>query len=577
MVSFFDFSVLVLIIFPFVTGGVWIQRPGLFIELADLGVPVLLVSILALILKLGFKAPLEKGRIVEVSLRLWAWWVQSLERFPRLTLWVASLLVGGLWSWASLTRHHSFGSSSYDLGIFTNALWNLIHGNGYVSAPKGGINLFSDHQSPLFWLFAPVFAVFPHPETLLIVQGVGLAAGGAALYVLGKQYSPDLKVRWPACLPLLYWMYNPLRTANAFDVHPEVLMLPLFLWGIAGLQGRALWARVGGVVAFVLALAAKESAGPVAMGIGLAWILGAAPNENVTANISSLKRKNFTRFAGLLLFILGGCVFFFNVKIVPRLLGGDYAYLNVYSEFGKGVGDVLLSPFQKPLLFFGHLVGKSRFKFLFWTLAPLGFLPLKNLKPLIAAVPGYLMLFLGAGDHRLGTIYHYGIEPSVGLFWALAGVANVNVFGNKLKKTWITLWLLFWVFGTFGRSELFRIRHEVETPHMQWLRSEVIPCVSDEVSVAASNALVPHLAMRPWIQSTPTIQMRNGGLVGCVIYDSEVNNWTLGWTLGNQVRPDILAWISTQGYREVYSCGALRILQKINANVSCIKCVPICK
>lgn len=91
MVSFFDFSVLVLIIFPFVTGGVWIQRPGLFIELADLGVPVLLVSILALILKLGFKAPLEKGRIVEVSLRLWAWWVQSLERFPRLTLWVASL------------------------------------------------------------------------------------------------------------------------------------------------------------------------------------------------------------------------------------------------------------------------------------------------------------------------------------------------------------------------------------------------------------------------------------------------------------------------------------------------------
>ena len=47
-----------------------------------------------------------------------------------------------------------------------------------------------------------------------------------------------------------------------------------------------------------------------------------------------------------------------------------------YQRFGGGVLDVLLAPFTQPALFFSQLINQERLHFLFWTLAPLGFLPL---------------------------------------------------------------------------------------------------------------------------------------------------------------------------------------------------------
>ena len=116
--------------------------------------------------------------------------------------------------WLAFRRYWAFETHGYDLGIFTNAMWNLTHGNGYMSSVKGGINLFLDHQSPLFWVLAPLFWAVPRPETLLFVQTLGLSAGGPALYHLGRaQFGKD---HWtPAALPWLYWCWLPLRNAAA--------------------------------------------------------------------------------------------------------------------------------------------------------------------------------------------------------------------------------------------------------------------------------------------------------------------------------------------------------------------------
>ena len=53
MLFFWDLLTAVLVIFPFLTGGIWYSRPGLFIELSDLSVPTLIVAMLALIFKFG--------------------------------------------------------------------------------------------------------------------------------------------------------------------------------------------------------------------------------------------------------------------------------------------------------------------------------------------------------------------------------------------------------------------------------------------------------------------------------------------------------------------------------------------
>ena len=70
--------------------------------------------------------------------------MSAIESKPVGATFMGAAVIGALWAATALTRHASLGTSAFDLGIFTNAMWNLTHGNGYVSSVKGGINLFVD-------------------------------------------------------------------------------------------------------------------------------------------------------------------------------------------------------------------------------------------------------------------------------------------------------------------------------------------------------------------------------------------------------------------------------------------------
>jgi uncharacterized membrane protein len=572
---FWDCLVWVLFIFPILTGGVWIRQPGLTLELTEVSVPVVVLAALGFLLKKYKKTPLEQASSVRCMNWAWSFWKAQLWKHERLTLLAMTLGAGVLSSAVALKRHWAFGSGASDLGIFTNAIWNLTHGNGYISSVKDGMNLFADHQSPIFWLFAPVFYFFPVPETLLIAQAFGLATTGAILYFLGQQYLP--RKHWGlAALPLLYWAYLPMRNANAFDFHPEVFILPLFLLAILGLQSERWSARRWGFLFLLLGLGAKESAATVLVGIGLAWIFGAGP----------LKTRLFTRSLGWCLIPFGFVIFYCETHFVPAFFGRTYVYQDNYQAFGSGLHSVILAPILQPSLFWSRIFGLQRLKFLFWTLAPLAFLPLLNPQAAVAALPGYLILFLSNGDHRVNLIYHYAAEPSVGLFWALPGAMlkasdfllssqmRFNVSSQiKLKtKTYASYWLLFWVFVSLGRSEIYRFRSFQQNSHTHWLRSELIPALTD-VSMSVSGAIVPHVSTRRWVHHLPKLQMPDGKYVDCVIFDPLVNHWPLPW---DQI-PQWEARMPQLNYSKDYQCGQTLIYRLHSSSHSCLKWIPACE
>ena len=482
-------------------------------------------------------------------------WRSALERAPARTLWAAVVAVGVLYLWVALVRHRSFDTHGFDLGIFTNAMWNLTHGNGYVSSVKGGINLFADHQSPLFWVLAPVFWLAPRPETLLAVQAFGLAAGGPALFHLARQHFD--RAHWaPAALPWIYWSYLPLRYANAFDFHPEVFMLPLFLWAFVGFASQRRWAKGLGLLALLGALGAKESAAVVAAGLGIAWVL-------------SSPRPWRERWPGIALALAGTALFFFDVKVVPRFFGGDYAYMSHYQRFGGGVLDVLLAPFTQPVVFFSQILNQERLLFLFWTLAPLGFVPLLAWRAAAAAVPVYLMLFLTAGDQRVQIYFHYGIEPGTALFWALpAGLAAcVGRFGWQRTG----LWMLFWALACLRPFEAGLGSYYQMTGHEKWVAAEALPCIDAEAPSAATDVLIPHLATRAWINYPYALAQRSGEPVSCVVTDLKLNNWPIG--AGGVER--VLAGLPASGYREAYRCRSFSVYEREGAR--CLRCTPVCR
>jgi hypothetical protein len=517
---------------------------------------VVIVAVAAAALRRWSGEPWERSFFVSQGMRLAHAWRGAVERSPGRTLWTAAGVVGVLLLWVALLRHWSLESHGFDLGIFTNAIWNLTHGNGYVSSVKGGINLFSDHQSPLFWALAPLFWLIPRPETLLFAQAFGLAAGGPALFYLARARFG--REHWaPAALPWLYWSYLPLRNANAFDFHPEAFMLPLFLWAFAGFASERRWAKGLGLLALLGALAAKESAAVVAVGIGVAWALSSG---------AGAWRKGWP---GIALAAAGVALFFFDVKVVPRLLGGDYAYMNLYARFGDGLGDVLLAPFTQPGYFFSQILNRERLNFLFWTLAPLGFLPLFHWRAALAALPPYLMLFLSEGDQRVRIVFHYGIEPGSALFWALP--LGLAAFAGRFGWQRAGIWMLFWAIACLGPSELMRARGYFHTPYTSWLAEQVVPCLNTQAATAASDVLVPQLATRAWISYPYQLrQQPSGDLVRCVITDLKLSNWPLG--RGGVER--VLARLPDQGYREAYRCGTFSVYE---LGVSgCLQCIPSC-
>jgi uncharacterized membrane protein len=609
-----DILIATLVLFPCLTEGIWLEIPGAgSVELSDLGLPLLIaalvvlavrerlwraVAALAALVVLALLArywvfeapdivadvlwnlthgtgavlvvavaaaavqrwspePWQRSLFARLGMKLAKAWLAALKGSPPRTLWIAAAAVGAFFLWVSLLRHWAFESHGYDLGIFTNAMWNLTHGNGYVSSVKGGINLFADHQSPLFWALAPFFWLFPRPEALLFAQSFGLAAGGPALFYLARRrFGAE---HWaPAALPWLYWSYLPLRNANAFDFHPEVFMLPLFLWSFAAFASETRWARGLGLLALVAALGAKESAAVVAVGIGIAWAL---------IGTEGARRG---RWPGILLAGAGVVLFFFDVKVVPRIFGADYPYLGLYQRFGSGIADVLLAPFTQPGYFFSQVLNPARLNFLFWTLAPLAFLPLFDWRAALAALPAYLMLFLTAGDQRVLITFHYGIEPASALFWALP--LGLAAFARRFGWKRTGLWMLFWALAALGPSEAGRVRSYSPSVHDRWLAAEVVPCLNAEAATAASDKLIPHLATRAWISYPDQLRQRpSGEPVRCVVTDLSEHNWPLG-THGVA---RVLAALPEQGYREAWKCRDVSIHELGAAR--CLRCVPNCR
>lgn len=542
---------------------------GLLFTLADVGVLTLILTPVAVFAVYGLRIPLERSFSGQAFWAFWNLWKRAvLGPVPHRILVIGATFFGSIAFWASIRRHAAFESHAFDLGIFTNAIWNLTHQGKLYSAVKGGMPLLADHQSPLILVFAPLFYLFSSPITLLALQAYGLALGAIPLFWIGRQFTEDFsKTRdpnstksWiPAVLPWIYWAYLPIRYAAQFDFHTEVFILPLFLAAIACFQSESDSNRFWGMGFLVLGLMGKESAGPLAVGVGVAWLLGAGP----------LRTRLFTRAAALGWISLGLLVFYADIRVIPTLMGArGYAYTNLYSQYGSSFLEILEAPIVKADVIVGQLFAESRWVFLFWTLAPLGFLPLLNLSTIIATLPAYLMLFLSAGDHRVDVHWHYGIEPAVGLFFSLPAV-YLKLNQSKLSR-FLPLYVVFAVMATFTKSEIYKGWQYQPNAHMQWLTTRFLPLVDSGVSLAATESLVPHLSTRHWVERLDYLRVPTVEQPSCAIYDESLSNWPME----EGDRQEILKLLESPTWQSVYHCGSVHVWAR--GGYRCMVEFPIC-
>lgn len=189
--------------------------------------------------------------------------------------WLATALVIAYFvTYAALSvlRHRSYHSLGFDLGLYDQVFWNTSQGRLLESTMTQANPIphseMSDHVSPIYFALVPIYMLYPHPETLVVIQTLALAVGAWPIYLLAKLKLPrGYALLWVA----VYFLFVPLAYINLFDFHQVALsVLPLGFALYSLERGKRAWFVACLAVTFLI----KEEMSLVGVGFGLYALAG---------------------------------------------------------------------------------------------------------------------------------------------------------------------------------------------------------------------------------------------------------------------------------------------------------------
>jgi uncharacterized membrane protein len=202
-----------------------------------------------------------------------------------------------LFGWLSLSAYWAYDMHALDMGNMGQAAWNTIHGHPFaftnmrlpfnIEAWRTTTRL-SFHVEALFPVISLVYLVYPHPESLLILQTVAIALGAIPTYLLARDV---LRSTGMAAVFALAYLLNPtVEALNLYEFHPVSLATPLLLFAflfayrrrylpflLCGLAAMGTKEEIGLVVAmfglYIAFVQKDRRIGLLALGLGVGWSL----------------------------------------------------------------------------------------------------------------------------------------------------------------------------------------------------------------------------------------------------------------------------------------------------------------
>ena len=293
-----------------------------------------------------------------------------------LARWLLGLAAFG-WYTAFSLQAHARHLGSFDLAIFTQAVARLAHLQAPVSTIKG-FDLFGDHFHPIIAVAAPFYRLFPHAETLLVVQAAALAA---SVVVVTKALQGVFGPRLGLAIGFGYAVSWGLQGALSFGFHEVSLGVPLIAAAAACYLRRS-WVA-GSWWAASLLLVKEDMAFTVFAFAVYLWI----------------RRQ---RRLGAVLAGVAAAWFAVVVVAVMPALNPWRRYL-----YWPGGGPAQWTPGQPRVgVDASTLWSWQKMVTLVLVLAPMLFLALRNWLGLVL-VPTLGWRFASANPHYWGTSYHY--------------------------------------------------------------------------------------------------------------------------------------------------------------------------
>lgn len=398
---------------------------------------------------------------------------------------LAAYLVCALY--LAFLRHAALHTYLFDLGFFTQLLWNSAQGSWLHSSLKPDTFL-GGHFSPILIALAPFVRIWPDARMLLIFQQISLAVAILPGYFVQRRTQPAF-----APLLVIAFVLNPLlhqvASAEFQGIMLAVPALALALYALETNKEKVFW------FAIVLTLLVREDMGIYVASIGL-YLL-------------ALRKRPV--WQGLILVVVGAAwVVAIPTYVFPYFAGSPYPYTNLFQEFGESFGEIAINLARNPLLLITRWFEPDKLTALWRLLYPMAFLPLLAPGQQILWVPGLLAL-LTTSEPEINTLGGWWVAPLLPLLWFAAAHTLRQLVGTSLRVAagvMVGAALLGFVLtsqfpggGHFAR-EMYTV-----SPHAR-TGPEILATVPSEASLATTNRLGVHAAARreiylyPWIPTT---------------------------------------------------------------------------
>ncbi len=452
----------------------------------------LVIGLLAAIFFTGFLDERDKARMPASPLAR----AESQSWVPFTLVLAASLALFVHFAVYSLMRHYRMESASYDLAIFDNMMWSLMHGEGFYSSPAYGPegNHLARHATFAAPLLLPIYALYPHAETLLVIQAFLVAGTPVAIYFMVREIVGSA---WVACaLGLSYGLYAPIHGAVFFDFHFLTAAPVLIAWVFYLLhtdRTRSL------VLVTALALAWREDIGAMLAGGGVLLFL------------SGVRRTR------AFVFTLVCLLYFALVKFafMPSLGEGatfSWIYKELWPEGERNFGGVLQTLLTNPTYGFETLIDPKKLVFILQLFVPLLFLPLRHRFAWVAGLPAAAFTLLATEYPPAYSIsFQYSAYWGPALFLGTAVVLRDRfaepgrrnaLSGNAMAILLVTA-ITSVHFGSVFESPAFQtsfggIRFDMNEKDREQLAEfrKLAALLPPDASLAATDTEAPHLSDR---------------------------------------------------------------------------------
>ena len=448
----------------------------------------------------------------------------------------------------------TFDGSTFDIGIFSQMFHRMSTDLTAITTLERDrvLSHFAVHISPIFYLMLPFYKVFPHVETLEVLQIWVVFSAVIPLRLLLKRLNfsksiNSLIIAWFVLIPVM-------TTAGGYHLHENCFLVPLIIWLFYFIVSEQKWKIL---LVTLLLLFVKEDAFIYVVSIGLYFLF------QKRFSLSS-QTKKWIILADFMLPVLYFALGLYLLNTYGE--GGMVSRFEPYLLEGEnGILNVLKNLILHPTYVFSKLLIAKKLGYLFFVLAPLAFLPLvqRNWSNYLLCLPLIVINLLPDWPYQydIGFQYSYGSQTLL-FIMALLALEDLKVSKFIKEKTTVAIVIVGIIMsGTllhhFTHNWSFNVGYYFEHKEKFDTMRYTLESLPEEASVVTEGGYTPALRNHQYLYDIFYHNQRKADAsIDYVVIPREQKG-------KNEVYDPLIASYESLGYKESkYATKEIFILEK---------------